>query len=74
MDILNRFPAAAQPYFLPVLGVVVVVMGFVALASFNNPAARAAVKEHGLWIVVGAVLVFGGVGIVTNFLAGIGAH
>ncbi len=73
MDILNAIPAAAQPYFWPVLGVIVVFMGFAALVSFNNPSLRAAVKEHLLWIIVSAVLIFGGGALITNFLRSAGA-
>jgi hypothetical protein len=73
MGILSAIPAAAQPYFWPVLGVVVVVMGFAALVSFNNPALRAAVKEHLIWIVVSAVLIFGGGALIANFLRTAGA-
>ena len=73
MDILNAIPADAQPYFWPVLGVIVVFMGFAALVSFNNPGLRAAVKEHLLWIIVSAVLIFGGGALITNFLRSAGA-
>ena len=73
MDILNAIPAAAQPYFWPVLGVIIVFMGFAALVSFNNPGLRAAVKEHLLWIIVSAVLIFGGGALITNFLRSAGA-
>jgi Na+-driven multidrug efflux pump len=73
VPILTGIPAAAQPYFWPILGIVIVLMGFVALVSFNNPGARAAVKEHLLWIVVAAVLIFGGTAMVTSFLRGAGA-
>jgi hypothetical protein len=73
MNILNAIPNAAQPYFWPVLGVIVVFMGFAALVSFNNPGLRAAVKEHLLWIIVSAVLIFGGGALITNFLRSAGA-
>jgi hypothetical protein len=73
MTILNAIPSAAQPYFWPVLGVIVVFMGFAALVSFNNPGLRAAVKEHLLWIIVSAVLIFGGGALITNFLRSAGA-
>jgi hypothetical protein len=71
--ILNNLPAALQPYFWPVLGVVVTFMGFAALLSFQNPGLRAAVKEHFVWIIVSAVLVFGGIGLITSFLRAAGA-
>ncbi len=73
MDILNAIPAAAQPYFWPVLGVIVIFMGFTALVSFNNPGLRSAVKEHLLWIIVSAVLIFGGGALIANFLRSAGA-
>jgi hypothetical protein len=73
MGILSAIPAAAQPYFWPVLGVIVVFMGFAALVSFNNPGLRAAVKEHLVWIIVSAVLIFGGGALIANFLRGAGA-
>lgn len=73
MGILNAIPAAAQPYFWPVLGVVVIFMGFVALVSFNNPGLRSAVKEHILWIIIAAVLIFGGGTMIASFLKGAGA-
>jgi hypothetical protein len=73
MNILNGIPAAAQPYFWPVLGIIVIFMGFAALVSFNNPGLRSAVKEHLLWIIVSAVLIFGGGALVTSFLRGAGA-
>ena len=73
MGILNGIPAAAQPYFWPVLGVVAILMGFCALVSFNNPGLRAAVKDHILWIIVAAVLVFGGGAAIASFLRGAGA-
>ncbi len=73
MNILNAIPAAAQPYFWPILGVIVIFMGFTALVSFNNPGLRSAVKEHFLWIIVAAVLIFGGGALVTNFLRSAGA-
>ena len=73
MAFLSAIPAAAQPYFWPILGVVVIFMGFAALVSFNNPGLRSAVKEHLLWIIVGAVLVFGGGALITSFLRSAGA-
>ena len=73
MNILNGIPAAAQPFFWPVLGVVVIVMAFAALISFGNPGLRAAIKEHAMWIVVSALLMFGGVGLITSFLQSAGA-
>ena len=73
MGILNAIPAAAQPYFWPVLGVVVIFMGFTALVSFNNPGLRSSVKEHLLWIIVSAVLIFGGGALIANFLRSAGA-
>lgn len=73
MEILNGIPVAARPFFLPLLGVVVTLMGFMALVSFNNPALRSAVKEHLVWIIVAAVLIFGGIALVAGFLRGAGA-
>jgi hypothetical protein len=73
MGILQNIPAALQPYFWPVLGVVVMFMGFAALLSFQNPGLRAAVKEHFVWIIVSAVLVFGGGALIANFLRSAGA-
>jgi hypothetical protein len=73
MGILSNIPAAAQPYFWPVLGVIVVFMGFAALVSFQNPGLRAAVKEHFVWIIVSAVLIFGGGALIANFLRSAGA-
>ena len=49
MAFLSAIPAAAQPYFWPILGVVVIFMGFAALVSFNNPALgcqRTPVVDH----------------------------
>lgn len=74
MDILNGIPAAAQPFFWPILGVVCIVMALAALVSFNNPGLRTAIKEHVLWIIVAGVLMFGGAGLLTNFLRSAGAH
>lgn len=73
MNILNAIPTAAQPYFWPVLGIVAILMGFTALVSFNNPGLRAAVKDHILWIIIGAVLVFGGGTMIASFLRSAGA-
>jgi hypothetical protein len=73
MGILNNIPAAAQPYFWPVLGVIVVFMGFAALFSFQNPGLRSAVKEHFVWIIISAVLIFGGGALIANFLRSAGA-
>jgi hypothetical protein len=73
MGILNNLPAAMQPYFWPVLGIIVMFMGFAALLSFQNPGLRAAVKEHFVWIIVSAILIFGGGALLTNFLRAAGA-
>jgi hypothetical protein len=69
VDILNRIPTAAQPYFWPILGVVIILMGFAALVSFNNPGLRSAVKDHLLWIIVSAVLVFGGLALIRPLIS-----
>lgn len=73
MNVLTGIPAAAQPWFWPILGVIVIVMGFAALVSFNNPGLRSAVKDHLMWIVISAVLIFGGGLAITNFLRSAGA-
>lgn len=73
MGILENIPTALQPYFWPLLGVIVVFMGFAALFSFQNPGLRSAVKEHFVWIIVSAVLIFGGGALITQFLRNAGA-
>lgn len=72
MNILNGIPAAAQPFFWPLLGIVLALMGFASVASLGNPGLRAAVKEHFVWIIIGSILIFGGVGMVGKFLADAG--
>lgn len=75
MEMLNRVPLAAQPYFWPVLGAVITVMGFASIVSYNNPTLKAAIKEHVPWLIGGGILVFGGVAILTGFFGGLGiAH
>lgn len=67
INALNNLPTAIRPLALPAGGAVITIMGLMAIFSLGNQGLRAAIKEHFVWLLFGAILVFGGVALVTNF-------
>ena len=72
INALNALPAGIRPLAAPAAGVVITFMGIMAIFSMGNQGLRAAIKEHFVWIIFGAILVFSGVALVTNFFGMLG--
>lgn len=69
---LQAIPAGVRPLAGPAAGAVITIMGVMAIFSLGNQGLRAAIKEHFVWIIFGAILVFSGVALVTNFFGMVG--
>lgn len=71
MEALTAIPTELRPFFLPVVSIIIMLMGFAAAISFGNPGLRASVVSHIPWLIGGGILVVSGVAILTRFMPGL---
>ncbi len=72
INALNQLPAVFRPFALPLGGLIVTLMGLMAMISIGNQSLRATVKEHFVWLLLGGILVFSGVAMVGGLFGQLG--